>query len=127
MGALDYAAACQQHHAEKLPVLQDGTLAPIDIASYLKSKGMAYTWFGAALAGDVDRLWEFLENGQDVNEIGGHFAHNAAQQALDNGNTWTARFLMVKGGALGPQPKQFDFNEEDHTCTAAVVSGKLAI
>ena len=37
----------------------------MDIASYLKSQGMKYTWFGAALAEDIDRLWEFLDNGQD--------------------------------------------------------------
>eukprot|EP00929_Paragymnodinium_shiwhaense_P010448 TRINITY_DN11508_c0_g1_i1.p1 TRINITY_DN11508_c0_g1~~TRINITY_DN11508_c0_g1_i1.p1 ORF type:complete len:244 (+),score=62.50 TRINITY_DN11508_c0_g1_i1:65-796(+) len=123
--ALDYAAACHQHHPEKPPILRDGTLAPMDIASYLKSKGMQYTWFGAALAEDIDRLWEFLENGQDVNELGGHFRRNAAEEALDNGNIYTARFLMVKGGTMGPQPRQFE-PSGDHTCTA-VVSGKLAL
>lgn len=63
--ALDYAAACHWHHPDRPPMLADGKLAPMDIASYLKSQGMKYTWFGAALAEDIDRLWEFLDNGQD--------------------------------------------------------------
>ena len=41
--------------------------------------------FGAALAEDIDRLWEFLENGQDVNERGGHFNKSALEEAADNG------------------------------------------
>mmetsp|Transcript_10191 Transcript_10191/g.27054 ORF Transcript_10191/g.27054 Transcript_10191/m.27054 type:complete len:174 (-) Transcript_10191:115-636(-) len=48
--ALDYAAACHQHHVEKPPLLRDGKLAPMDIASFLKTRGMLYTWFGAVLA-----------------------------------------------------------------------------
>lgn len=63
--ALDYSAACHWHHPDRPPMLGDGKLAPMDIASYLKSQGMKYTWFGAALAEDIDRLWEFLDNGQD--------------------------------------------------------------
>ena len=63
--ALDYAAACHWHHPDRPPMLADGKLAPMDIASYLKSQGMKYTWVGAALAEDIDRLWEFLDNGQD--------------------------------------------------------------
>ncbi|CAE7256674.1 unnamed protein product [Symbiodinium natans] len=52
---------------------------------------MQYTWFGAALAEDIDRLWEFLENGQDVNERGGHFNKSALEEAADNGGSreWT--------------------------------------
>merc|ERR1712232_136875 len=121
--ALDYAAACHHHHPDKPPFLPDGTLAPMDIASYLKGKGLKYTWLGAALAEDIDRLWEFLENGQDVNERGGHFNKNALQEALDNGAFWTARFLMVKGGVVGIQPFQFQF-AEDSECTGHV-QGKL--
>mmetsp|Transcript_15367 Transcript_15367/g.40797 ORF Transcript_15367/g.40797 Transcript_15367/m.40797 type:complete len:220 (+) Transcript_15367:102-761(+) len=121
--ALDYAAACHQHHLDKPPVLQDGTLAPTDIASYLKSQGMAYTWFGAALAEDIDRLWEYLENGQDVNERGGHFNKNALEEAADNGGFWTARFLMVKGGISGTKLSQITMPEESEVCAA--IQGKL--
>lgn len=120
---LDYAAACHQHHPDKPPLLPDGGYAPMDIASYLKSKGMKYTWFGAALAEDIDRLWEYLENGQDVNERGGHFNKNALHEALDNGNEWTARFLMVKGGEFGIPAAQFLFPEA--TQVKALIAGRM--
>ena len=42
--ALDYAAACHWHHPDRPPQLPDGKMAPMDIASYLKSQGMKYTW-----------------------------------------------------------------------------------
>eukprot|EP00927_Polykrikos_kofoidii_P058128 TRINITY_DN52471_c0_g1_i1.p1 TRINITY_DN52471_c0_g1~~TRINITY_DN52471_c0_g1_i1.p1 ORF type:complete len:227 (+),score=42.80 TRINITY_DN52471_c0_g1_i1:58-738(+) len=122
---LDYAAACHQHHPEKPPLLCDGSLAPSDVASYLKSKGMSYTWFGAALGEDIDRIWEFLENGQDVNEKGGHFNKTAVQEALDNGNFWTARFLMVKGGTMGIPPAQFQFPEESEC--SVMLAGHLSM
>mmetsp|Transcript_114007 Transcript_114007/g.243135 ORF Transcript_114007/g.243135 Transcript_114007/m.243135 type:complete len:231 (-) Transcript_114007:23-715(-) len=98
LNALDYAAACHCHHPDKPPMLADGSSAPSDMATYLKSKGMQYTWFGAAMAEDIDRLWEYLENGQDVNERGGHFNKTAMEEAIDNGGYWTAKFLEVKGG-----------------------------
>eukprot|EP00448_Togula_jolla_P038292 CAMPEP_0170622630 /NCGR_PEP_ID=MMETSP0224-20130122/29237_1 /TAXON_ID=285029 /ORGANISM="Togula jolla, Strain CCCM 725" /LENGTH=210 /DNA_ID=CAMNT_0010948969 /DNA_START=93 /DNA_END=725 /DNA_ORIENTATION=- len=122
--AMDYAAACHYHHPERPPLLPDGSLAPSDIASYLKTRGMRYTWFGAALAEDIDRIWEFLENGQDVDERGGHFNRNAVQEALDNGNIFTARFIMVKGGTVGIMPAQFQFPEESEC--VALTMGKLA-
>lgn len=121
--ALDYAAACHQHHPDKPPFLPDGTLAPMDIASYLKTKGLKYTWLGAALAEDIDRIWEFLENGQDINQRGGHFNRSALEEALETGNFWTARFLYVKGAADGLPVSQFQFPEESE-CTALVM-GKL--
>jgi len=122
--ALDYAAACHCHHPDKPPVLPDGSTAPTDIASYLKSQGMQYSWFGAALAEDIDRLWEFLENGQDVNDRGGHFNRTAVEEALDNGGFWTARFLMVKGGVGGTMPSHISMPEESE-CIANI-QGKLA-
>jgi len=121
--ALDYAAACHCHHPDKPPVLADGNLAPMDIASYLKSQGMQHSWFGAALAEDIDRLWEYLENGQDVNERGGHFNKNAMEEAMDNGGFWTARFLMVKGGYTGIRLHNITFPEESE-CKANI-QGKL--
>lgn len=121
--AVDYAAACNHHHPDKPPMDRAGNPAEMDIASYLKTHGMKYTWFGAALAADIDRLWEFMENGQDVNERGGHFNRTALQEAADNGNTYTARFLMVKGGLVGIQTALFQ-NLEVSECTAHV-QGKL--
>lgn len=122
--ALDYAAACHQHHPDKPPVLPDGTVAPMDIASFLKSQGLQYTWLGAALAEDIDRLWEFLENGQDVNERGGHFNKNAMEEAQDNGGFWTAKFLMVKGGVAG-MPKEYIRSMPAESECQISIQGKL--
>jgi len=121
--ALDYAAACHQYHPESPPQLPDGSAAPMDIASYLKAQGMKYTWFGAAMAEDIDRIWEFLENGQDVNERGGHFNRNAAEEALDNGNYWTSQFIFVKGGMLGIQPDFLQYPDESEC--KVFLQGKL--
>mmetsp|Transcript_107680 Transcript_107680/g.195945 ORF Transcript_107680/g.195945 Transcript_107680/m.195945 type:complete len:222 (+) Transcript_107680:117-782(+) len=121
--ALDFAAACHYHHKESPTMLPDGDLAPVDIATFLKRQGMKYTWFGAALAEDIDRLWEFLENGQDVNERGGHFNRNAAEEAKTNGCEFTSRFLFVKGAVLGVQPTFITYPDE---CECKVyVQGKL--
>merc|ERR1712066_1121625 len=117
--ALDYAAACHCHHPDTPPQLPDGTPAPMDIASYLKSQGMQYTWLGAAMAEDIDRLWEFLENGQDVNERGGHFNRNAMEDAEANGGYWTAKFLMVKGGVTGFKPSPWGMPQETE-CFASI-------
>lgn len=122
--ALDYAAACHCHHPDKPPILPDGTVAPMDIASYLKTMGMQYTWFGAAMAEDIDRLWEYLDNGQDINERGGHFNKTAVEEAMDNGGFWTARFLMVKGGTGNNLPLLFAMPEESQC--VGLIQGKLA-
>ncbi|CAE7923321.1 unnamed protein product, partial [Symbiodinium sp. KB8] len=123
--ALDYAAACHWHHPDRPPMLPGGKPAPMDIASFLKGQGMQHTWFGAALAEDIDRLWEFLENGQDVNERGGHFNKSALEEAADNGGYWTAKFLMVKGGQVSVTPNWiYSMSPESH-CTANI-QGKLA-
>lgn len=122
--ALDYAAACHWHHPDRPPMLADGKLAPMDIASYLKSQGMKYTWFGAALAEDIDRLWEFLDNGQDVNERGGHFNKSALEEAADNGGYWTAKFLMVKGAQVSVTPNWIYAMAPESSCTANI-QGKL--
>lgn len=125
--ALDYAAACHQHHAGSSPTLADGSLAPTDIATYLKSRGMNYTWLGAVLAEDIDKIWEFLENGQDIEARGGHYNRNAIQEAKANGNAWTARYLMVLGATDGiqnimPSPVSYPAESE----VPAFIAGKLA-
>lgn len=122
--ALDYAAACHWHHPDRPPMV-DGKPAPMDVASFLKSQGMQHTWFGAALAEDIDRLWEFLENGQDVNERGGHFNKSALEEAADNGGYWTAKFLMVKGAQASVTPNWIYAMTPESYCTANI-QGKLA-
>eukprot|EP00928_Gymnodinium_smaydae_P042775 TRINITY_DN28775_c0_g1_i1.p2 TRINITY_DN28775_c0_g1~~TRINITY_DN28775_c0_g1_i1.p2 ORF type:complete len:227 (-),score=53.24 TRINITY_DN28775_c0_g1_i1:147-827(-) len=122
--ALDYAAACRQHLPDRPPRRANGAPAPSDIASYLREQGLQYTWFGAVLAEDVDRIWEFLENGQDVDARGGHFQRNAVEEALDNGSVWIARFLVVKGGTVGVRQPQFEFPKES-TCSA-LIAGRFA-
>merc|ERR1711972_383208 len=132
--ALDYAAACHCHHPDKPPELPGGIPAPMDIASYLKSQGMQYTWLGAAMAEDIDRLCDFLENGQDIDEHGGHFNKTAMEEALENGAYWTAKFLEIKGATApyaykkmtltGALPNVITLSRESE-CTATV-QGKLA-
>eukprot|EP00747_Dinoflagellata_sp_TGD_P089584 gnl/TRDRNA2_/TRDRNA2_164376_c0_seq5.p2 gnl/TRDRNA2_/TRDRNA2_164376_c0~~gnl/TRDRNA2_/TRDRNA2_164376_c0_seq5.p2 ORF type:complete len:222 (+),score=66.68 gnl/TRDRNA2_/TRDRNA2_164376_c0_seq5:63-728(+) len=118
--ALDYAAACKYNVEERPPVGYEQS-----VAAYLKSQGLEYTWFGAALAGDVDKLLEFLDNGQDINERGGHFNRNACQEAIDNGHFWIARLLMTKGAAVGIQPFYMSFPEENEVTVS--VQGKLKV
>mmetsp|Transcript_25727 Transcript_25727/g.47009 ORF Transcript_25727/g.47009 Transcript_25727/m.47009 type:complete len:218 (+) Transcript_25727:35-688(+) len=116
--ALDYAAACGFMYEAG----STGTTT-LDLASYLKSQGIQHTWLGACIAGDIDRIWEFLDNGQDVNERGGHFNRNGCQEALDHGQFWTARFLMVKGGTMPPQSNPFGVAQE--STVKAFLQGKL--
>ena len=33
-----------------------------------EDRGLEYTWRGAGIGGDLDRINEFLENGQDIEE-----------------------------------------------------------
>lgn len=33
-----------------------------------QDRGLEYTWRGAVIGGDLDRINEFLENGQDIEE-----------------------------------------------------------
>merc|ERR1712061_173401 len=86
------------------------------------SHSMQYTWLGAAMAEDIDRLWEYLENGQDVNERGGHFNKTAMEEAIDNGGFWTARFLMVKGAVGSVLPAHVAMPEESSVIQASKAS-----
>ncbi|CAE8734812.1 unnamed protein product [Polarella glacialis] len=73
-----------------------------DIVTYLKDKGLEYTWRGAVIGGDVDRINEFLENGQDIEERTGYFCegnyqYTGFQMAMKFGRMNIARYLMVLG------------------------------
>ncbi len=43
---------------------------------FLQDRGLEYTWRGAVIGGDLDRINEFLENGQDIEERTGHLTWN---------------------------------------------------
>ena len=75
-----------------------------DIVNFLKDKGLEYTWRGAIIGGDIDRINEFLENGQDIEERSGYFCegnyqYTAVQMANKYGRTSIARYLLL-GDAL---------------------------
>jgi len=76
-----------------------------DIVTYLKDRGLEYSWRGALIGGDVDRINEFLENGQDLEErIGyyteGNYQMTGLQLAVKFGRYAIARYLMCLGAAI---------------------------
>jgi ankyrin repeat protein len=76
-----------------------------DIANFLKDHGLEYTWRGAILGGDVDRINEFLQNGQDIEErVGyvceGDYQFTAFQMAIKYGRMSIARYLLVRGACI---------------------------
>eukprot|EP00747_Dinoflagellata_sp_TGD_P164349 gnl/TRDRNA2_/TRDRNA2_184166_c0_seq1.p1 gnl/TRDRNA2_/TRDRNA2_184166_c0~~gnl/TRDRNA2_/TRDRNA2_184166_c0_seq1.p1 ORF type:complete len:229 (+),score=56.03 gnl/TRDRNA2_/TRDRNA2_184166_c0_seq1:79-765(+) len=86
--AIDYAA----YHHYRFP-------NDVMIAEYLKSKGSQYTWWGACYGADADRLREYLDNGQDVNEVNPVlYNYNAVECAVSGGHEKIAQWLMVQGG-----------------------------
>jgi len=73
----------------------------LEIADYLKSKGSNYTWWGACFCGDIPRIEEYLENGQDINELNPVFYnYNAIDCAIFGGNAKAAQFLVARGGMI---------------------------
>merc|ERR1711924_5856 len=76
-----------------------------DIVNYLKDRGLEYTWRGAVIGGDLDRINEFLENGQDIEQRVGYFTEanyqmTAAQMAIKHGRYNIGRYLMVLGAVM---------------------------
>ncbi|CAK0901282.1 unnamed protein product [Prorocentrum cordatum] len=74
-----------------------------DIVNYLKDHGLEYTWRGAIIGGDFDRINDFLENGQDIEERTGYYCEGGyqmtgVQMAFKYGRFAVARYLMVLGG-----------------------------
>jgi len=43
--------------------------------SFCEDRGLEYTWRGAVIGGDLDRINEFLENGQDIEERTGYLIY----------------------------------------------------
>merc|ERR1711865_400549 len=76
-----------------------------DIVNYLKGKGLEYTWRGAVIGGDIDRINEFLENGQDIEERVGYYCEGnyqmtAVELATKYGRYYVSRYLMVLGAVI---------------------------
>ena len=43
--------------------------------AFCEDRGLEYTWRGAVIGGDLDRINEFLENGQDIEERTGYLIY----------------------------------------------------
>ncbi|CAE7706369.1 DNA-binding protein RFXANK [Symbiodinium microadriaticum] len=76
-----------------------------DIVNYLKDRGLEYTWRGAVIGGDIDRINEFLENGQDIEERTGYYCegnyqYTAFQMAMKFGRQNVARYLLCLGAVI---------------------------
>jgi len=76
-----------------------------DIVNYLKDAGLEYSWRGAIIGGDIDRINEFLENGQDIEERTGYYCEGnyqftGVQLAIKHGRHAVARYLMVLGAVI---------------------------
>ncbi|CAJ1346998.1 unnamed protein product [Effrenium voratum] len=73
----------------------------VEIADYLRSMGSNYSWWGACFAGDIPRIDEYLQNGQDINEINPVlWNYNAVDCALHGGCAKAAQFLVARGGMI---------------------------
>lgn len=71
------------------------------IVEYLKSKGSQHTWWGACMAGDFKRVKEYVDNGQDVNEINPVLHNgNATYVAQEYAQTRIVQWLLTQGGAI---------------------------
>mmetsp|Transcript_55958 Transcript_55958/g.97678 ORF Transcript_55958/g.97678 Transcript_55958/m.97678 type:complete len:241 (+) Transcript_55958:70-792(+) len=74
---------------------------PHPITEYLKSKGSQHTWWGALCSGDFKRVKEYVDNGQDVNEINPVLWNaNAVYVAQEWGQARIAQWLITQGGAV---------------------------
>jgi hypothetical protein len=88
--AIDYAGA-------------EGFRFPNDqpIVEYLKSKGSQHTWWGALASGDFKRVKEYVENGQDVNEVNPVLHNgNACYVAQEYAQTRIVQYLLTQGGCI---------------------------
>lgn len=73
----------------------------MEIADYLKSKGSNYTWWGACFCGDIPRIDEYLDNGQDIDELNPVlWNYNGIDCAIFGGNAKAAQFLIARGGMI---------------------------
>eukprot|EP00405_Crypthecodinium_cohnii_P021220 CAMPEP_0206469038 /NCGR_PEP_ID=MMETSP0324_2-20121206/30015_1 /ASSEMBLY_ACC=CAM_ASM_000836 /TAXON_ID=2866 /ORGANISM="Crypthecodinium cohnii, Strain Seligo" /LENGTH=239 /DNA_ID=CAMNT_0053942667 /DNA_START=36 /DNA_END=755 /DNA_ORIENTATION=- len=90
MRAIDYAAAHGFCFPNEHPITE-----------YLKSRGSQHTWWGALCAGDFQRVKEFVENGQDLDEVNPVLWNgNAIFMATEFAQPRIAHYLVSKGGTV---------------------------
>lgn len=89
----------------------------VEIADYLKSQGSQYTWWGACFSGDIKRLDEYLQNGQDINEQNPvMWNYNGLECAIHGGCGKAAQFLVARGGLIQIRNCHIPVNEEMLWC-----------
>lgn len=82
---------------------KEGYRWPNDImlADYLRAKGSNFTWWGACYYGDSDRLKEYLDHGQDINEVNPViFNQNAFECCMHGGHMKLAHWLVSQGALI---------------------------
>merc|ERR1712060_944400 len=73
----------------------------VEIVDYLKSFGSNHTWWGACISGDIDRIQEYIDNGQDMDEINPVFYnYNAVDFAIHGGQGKACQYLVAKGALI---------------------------
>lgn len=86
--AIDYAGMAGFRFPREHPIVE-----------YLKSKGSQHTWWGACCSGDYVRVKEYLDNGQDVDELNPIMWNgNAVHLATEYNCHKIAAFLVSQGG-----------------------------
>jgi hypothetical protein len=71
------------------------------ITEYMKSKGSQHTWWGALCAGDFKRVKEYVDNGQDVDEVNPVLWNgNGVFIAQEFGQNRIAQYLVSKGATV---------------------------
>lgn len=90
MRAIDYAGSMNLRFPNDNPCVD-----------YLKSKGSQHTWWGACQAGDFKRMKEYIDNGQDVNEVNPFLWNsNGVNICQEHGQARCAQWLITKGGLV---------------------------
>merc|ERR1712194_723846 len=85
----------------------------VEIADYLISRGTVYTWRGACVAGDIQRIDEYLQNGQDIIEQNPVLRnYNAVDCAIHGGCGKAAQFLVARGALVQIRNCQMPIWEE---------------
>mmetsp|Transcript_74585 Transcript_74585/g.188556 ORF Transcript_74585/g.188556 Transcript_74585/m.188556 type:complete len:368 (+) Transcript_74585:1322-2425(+) len=88
--AIDYAACQGYRFPNEHPITE-----------YMKSKGSQHTWWGAVIACDFPRVKEYVENGQDLDEVNPVLWNgNAIFLAQEFGNQRIAQYLLTKGATV---------------------------
>lgn len=88
--AIDYAGSENYRFPNEHPICE-----------YMKSKGSQHTWWGACASGDFARVKQFVDNGQDVDEINPVLWNaNSVYVAQEYGHARLAQWLLTKGATI---------------------------